>query len=592
MWLRDYHVDGLRLDAVHALVDTRAMHLLEEMAREVDALSAALGRPLSLIAESDLNDPRLITPREAGGIGLTRAVERRRPPRPARAAHRRAAGLLRRLRLRWSCLANVLTGAFFHAGTWSSFRAPAPRPPGGHRDTSGLRFVAYLQNHDQIGNRATGDRLSATLSPGLLGSARRCCSPPRSPRCCSWARSGARAPRGSSSPATPSPSWPGRRRGPQRRVRRARLGRRRGARPAGPGDLHPLQAGLVRAGRASRTRAARPAPGADRAAPGPAGAGRPRLAEVEVVATATGGWWCTAAGCRVVANLAEDPREIDLDRTRPRSCSAPTSSPVVDGATVTLAPESAAVVQHPLTCAGSLPRLPRASGRGRAPRGVPDTGRGVAAGQLHRLPRRRDHRRRGERGAGVARRQAGVPGAPRAGRRGARRARDGGRGGLPADRGRLPRRPAARHDRPAADRADRRRLPPRLARPGQRAGGGRRLPHDPRDLRVGRRRPARGAGRGGGDGTGLRGRRRRPAAGPRPAGRARARAGAVRGRSATAARRADGGRGRRGRPLDRTVPRRRGEAAARRGAAGRTAARAAQLLEEDGTLFTRYAIRG
>ena len=99
MWLRDYHVDGLRLDAVHALVDHGAVHLLEELAVEVEALSTHLGRPLSLIAESDLNDPRLITPREAGGYGLHGAVGRRRPPRAAHAAHRRAAGLLRRLRL-------------------------------------------------------------------------------------------------------------------------------------------------------------------------------------------------------------------------------------------------------------------------------------------------------------------------------------------------------------------------------------------------------------------------------------------------------------------------------------------------------------
>ena len=63
MWLRDYHVDGLRLDAVHALVDTAAVHLLEELAERGRALSAHLGRPLTLIAESDLNDPTLITPR-------------------------------------------------------------------------------------------------------------------------------------------------------------------------------------------------------------------------------------------------------------------------------------------------------------------------------------------------------------------------------------------------------------------------------------------------------------------------------------------------------------------------------------------------
>ena len=56
-WMRDFHADGLRLDAVHALVDTTAIHILEELSPETDALSVELGRPLSLIAESDRNDP-------------------------------------------------------------------------------------------------------------------------------------------------------------------------------------------------------------------------------------------------------------------------------------------------------------------------------------------------------------------------------------------------------------------------------------------------------------------------------------------------------------------------------------------------------
>ncbi|HUM00150.1 MAG TPA: alpha-amylase family glycosyl hydrolase, partial [Mycobacterium sp.] len=60
-WMRDFHADGLRLDAVHALVDTTAIHILEELSAETDSLSEQLGRPLSLIAESDLNDPRVIT---------------------------------------------------------------------------------------------------------------------------------------------------------------------------------------------------------------------------------------------------------------------------------------------------------------------------------------------------------------------------------------------------------------------------------------------------------------------------------------------------------------------------------------------------
>ncbi len=69
-WFSEFHIDGLRLDAVHALADHRAVHILEELAAATDALSAELGRPLSLIAESDLNDPRMFTSRAAGGLGL------------------------------------------------------------------------------------------------------------------------------------------------------------------------------------------------------------------------------------------------------------------------------------------------------------------------------------------------------------------------------------------------------------------------------------------------------------------------------------------------------------------------------------------
>ncbi|SCL35676.1 maltooligosyl trehalose hydrolase [Micromonospora nigra] len=167
MWLRDYHVDGLRLDAVHAMPDSRATHLLEEIAVEVESLSAHLGRPLSLIAESDLNDPRLITPREAGGYGLHAQWNDD--------AHHALHTLLTGERQGYygdfgsmECLVEVLTGGFFHTGTWSSFRNRHHGRPVDRQRTSGHRFVAYLQNHDQIGNRATGDRISASLSPALL----------------------------------------------------------------------------------------------------------------------------------------------------------------------------------------------------------------------------------------------------------------------------------------------------------------------------------------------------------------------------------------------------------------------------------------
>jgi maltooligosyltrehalose trehalohydrolase len=166
MWLRDYHLDGLRLDAVHALRDQRAIPLLEELAAEVESLSTHVGRPLSLIAESDLNDPRLIAPREAGGFGLHAQWNDD--------AHHVLHTLLTGERQGYygdfgslESLADVLTGAFFHSGGWSSFRGRSHGRPVDRHRVPGHRFVAYLQNHDQIGNRATGDRLSASLSPGL-----------------------------------------------------------------------------------------------------------------------------------------------------------------------------------------------------------------------------------------------------------------------------------------------------------------------------------------------------------------------------------------------------------------------------------------
>ncbi|WP_203919901.1 malto-oligosyltrehalose trehalohydrolase [Rugosimonospora africana] len=167
MWLRDYHVDALRLDAVHALTDHRAVHLLEELTAEVEALSAHLGRTLSLIAESDLNDPRLITPREAGGYGLHAQWDDD--------VHHALHALLTGERQGYyadfgtlECLSGVLREAYFHAGTWSEFRGRTHgRPIDPHR-TAGHRFVAYLQNHDQIGNRAAGDRISALVPESLL----------------------------------------------------------------------------------------------------------------------------------------------------------------------------------------------------------------------------------------------------------------------------------------------------------------------------------------------------------------------------------------------------------------------------------------
>ncbi|WNV84327.1 malto-oligosyltrehalose trehalohydrolase [Umezawaea sp. Da 62-37] len=177
-WLRDFHVDGLRLDAVHALLDRRATHLLEQLAVEVDALSAGLGRPLTLIAESDLNDARLVTAREGGGYGL----QAQWSDDLHHCLHVALTGETSGYYADFAepgALARTLAEVFFHAGTWSSFRGRTHGRPVDTRVLPGHRFLAYLQNHDQIGNRATGDRMSATVSPGLLacGAAIVFCSP-------------------------------------------------------------------------------------------------------------------------------------------------------------------------------------------------------------------------------------------------------------------------------------------------------------------------------------------------------------------------------------------------------------------------------
>ena len=167
MWLADYHVDGLRLDAVHALHDERATHLLAEMADEVDALAAHLNRPLTLIAESDLNDPTLITPREAGGYGLAAQWSDDFHHVLHVALTGETVGYYADFGS-MSAIGKVLTRAFFHDGSYSSFRGRRHGRPVDTERTPAWRFVTYLQDHDQIGNRAQGDRLAATLTRDQL----------------------------------------------------------------------------------------------------------------------------------------------------------------------------------------------------------------------------------------------------------------------------------------------------------------------------------------------------------------------------------------------------------------------------------------
>jgi maltooligosyltrehalose trehalohydrolase len=166
MWLRDYHLDALRLDAVHALHDSSPTHVLTAMSAEVEALARSLDRPLSLIAESDLNDPVVITPRP-DGYGLDAQWDDD--------VHHALHSLLTGERQGYYCdfgsiatLAKVLTSAFLHDGTYSTFRGRYHGTPVDRVRTPGWRFVVCLQNHDQVGNRAVGERMTELTSPELL----------------------------------------------------------------------------------------------------------------------------------------------------------------------------------------------------------------------------------------------------------------------------------------------------------------------------------------------------------------------------------------------------------------------------------------
>lgn len=188
-WMRDFHADGLRLDAVHALVDTTAVHVLEELANATRWLSGQLGRPLSLIAETDRNDPRLITRPSHGGYGITAQWN----DDIHHAIHTAVSGERQGYYADFGSLATLaytLRNGYFHAGTYSSFRR---RRHGRALDTSAIpatRLLAYTCTHDQVGNRALGDRPSQYLTGGQLAIKAALTLDLPIPQCFSWAKSG------------------------------------------------------------------------------------------------------------------------------------------------------------------------------------------------------------------------------------------------------------------------------------------------------------------------------------------------------------------------------------------------------------------
>ena len=177
-WLRDFHIDALRLDAIHEIKDDAAAadppqtHVLAELSNAVAALSDELDRPLSLVAEADLNDVGVITPTDqeppaaTPSLGMTAQWA----DDVHHALHARITGEAQAYYADFAepgAWTKAYSGAFLHNGTWSTFRdrvwgAPVPE------DTDPRRFVVFGSNHDQIGNRAVGDRPSAGLDDAAL----------------------------------------------------------------------------------------------------------------------------------------------------------------------------------------------------------------------------------------------------------------------------------------------------------------------------------------------------------------------------------------------------------------------------------------
>jgi maltooligosyltrehalose trehalohydrolase len=165
MWLRDYHFDGLRVDAVHAFIDRSALHFLEQLEDAVRALGNHTGKHYVVIAESDLNDPRLVTAREAGGYGMD-----------AQWSDDFHHAL-------WTVLTEETTGYYQDFGSMANLAKAtceafvyqgqySPHRKRNHGRSIGAlpadRFLGFIQNHDQVGNRAQGERLNQIVDMGRV----------------------------------------------------------------------------------------------------------------------------------------------------------------------------------------------------------------------------------------------------------------------------------------------------------------------------------------------------------------------------------------------------------------------------------------
>jgi maltooligosyltrehalose trehalohydrolase len=157
-WFENYHIDGLRLDAVHSIYDMSAKHILRELSEQVNAYSGSTGRNHYLIAESDLNDSRIVENIESGGYGIDAQW--------SDDFHHAVHALITGERSGYyqdfgkvSHLAKAITEGYVYSGEYSGYRKRCHG--NSSADISGSRMVVFIQNHDQIGNRVYGDRITS-----------------------------------------------------------------------------------------------------------------------------------------------------------------------------------------------------------------------------------------------------------------------------------------------------------------------------------------------------------------------------------------------------------------------------------------------
>jgi maltooligosyltrehalose trehalohydrolase len=159
-WIYEYHIDGLRLDAVHSIYDISPKHILAEISEKIKIAESELQRKINLIAESDLNDPKIISPKEKCGYN----IDAQWSDDFHHSLHAYVTGERESYYEDFGSIQQIIKAlekVFVYDGVYSKFRKKTHGAPVG--DLGGNKFIVYIQNHDQVGNRKDGKRLLSLI---------------------------------------------------------------------------------------------------------------------------------------------------------------------------------------------------------------------------------------------------------------------------------------------------------------------------------------------------------------------------------------------------------------------------------------------